>query len=89
MILQLAIPALMAWAGWVLFAPPGVEWALSQTPFAVALAGWLLGDMDAVAWLGAHLSRRAKPVPPPVFLPADVVSLSDRRRRRGKDRRAA
>lgn len=90
MMLQLVIPALLAWSGWVLFTPPGVEWVLSQTPFAVALAGWLLGDTDVVVWLAARFTRQPKPARQPEFLPAGVVSLAGRRaRRRDEGREAA
>lgn len=87
--LQLLIPAVMAWGGWMLFTPPGVAWVLSQTPFAVALAGYLLGDHDLVGWLAGHLTRRATPPRQPVFLPPGVASLSDHRRTRDTGRRAA
>lgn len=90
MMLQLLIPALLAWAGWALFTPPTVEWVLSQTPFAVALAGWLVGNTLSIDQVVAWVRRQKRPVRQPEFLPAGVVVLDDKRRqRRHEQRRAA
>lgn len=92
MIAQLAVPALMAWTGWVWLAPFTLPWLLLQLPLAMIVAGWLLSEPPAVACLrpvAAQLARR--PVALVVVRPADVPTLAAWRAREAiePDRRAA